>query len=105
MENSINHMEMAESGKPILFMNKDEFKYINTPIGKAIYKESYEKKEDELVTPKQSRYRGATKPTDRIKCKICGKIYSRNCKTHHDKTQHHLFYDNMNKKLRELLLN
>jgi hypothetical protein len=85
--------------KPIFKLNKDQFEYSQTPIGKAIYKHSIEEKK--AGRPKKNI---KVNPRDRIECKLCGKIYVRSSSTHHQRTQYHQAHVKINKKLRELLI-
>lgn len=44
------------------------------------------------------------KPTDIITCMICDKIYTRSNKSKHEKTKHHIFCVNLNKKWRDSII-
>lgn len=45
------------------------------------------------------------KGSDKVKCMICGNYYTRYNKYNHNKTKHHKFCDNMNKKWRNMIIN
>lgn len=45
------------------------------------------------------------KPYDRLDCKICGKKFMRCNKSKHNKTKHHIFCENLNKKWRDTIIN
>jgi hypothetical protein len=91
-----NLQKEMNTAKPIMEMTKDEFNYSQKPIGKAIYKNAVGR--PQIPDDKKA------KPTDRIKCKICGKEYTRSHVTNHRKTQHHQTFAKVNKKLQELLI-
>lgn len=80
------------SGKSLVLCDNDTIKYTKEPIGKALVK--------------RGRPPLETKPhwTDRMKCKICGKEYSRSAVTAHSKTNHHKTYAKFNDKIRNLML-
>jgi hypothetical protein len=84
---------MIES-KPILELSKEEFNYSQKPIGKALYKHSVGRPRKEIKCD----------PKDRIKCSICGKIYTRCASYQHKKTQHHKTHMKINEKLKVLLI-
>lgn len=93
--------ENIKSGISIPLLSKEEFEIIQKPIGKAIYKTSIEKKQ---VGRPRKREEDKLKPLDRIKCEICGRTYVRCHKTKHIRTDHHKAYEEMNEKLRKILL-
>jgi len=75
-----------------------ELKYVMEPVGSAIYKNSYDNK---VSKPTK------TKPYDRLQkitCELCGRTISRNNKAVHERTRYHMAYANMNKKIRDILL-
>lgn len=82
--------------KNIVDYTEEEIKYCTTPIGCAIYN-----------TKKIGRKRKEIKclPSDRVKCEICGKEYTRSGKYNHDITQVHQTYKKLNKKIASVLLN
>lgn len=45
------------------------------------------------------------KGNDKIKCMICGKLFTRYNKSKHVKTNHHLFCEKINKKWRNMIIN
>lgn len=42
---------------------------------------------------------------NKIQCMICGKYFTRYNKSKHNKTKHHLFCENINKKWRDMIIN
>lgn len=98
-----------KSGKPITQLDVEDInKIIQYPVGKAIYKTSIMNKEEENIQKPFGRPRkkeeDKAKPTDRIKCEVCGEIYSRCHKSSHQVSKIHLAYAKMNQKLLKLLL-
>lgn len=75
--------------KNIVNYSVEQMEYIQKPIGKANYN---------AETKKKAHW------SDRIKCEICGKEFTRSARTKHNQTQHHQTYANLNKKLASLLL-
>lgn len=45
------------------------------------------------------------KGSDKIKCMICSKYFTRYNKSKHNKTSHHIFCEKMNKKWRNMIIN
>ncbi len=82
--------------KPIPDMTKEEFKYSQKPIGKAIYKHNSGR-------PKKKSTEKAL-PNDRITCKDCGKEYNRSGSACHKRTVFHKERVRINKKLSDLLI-
>jgi ribosomal protein L40E len=82
------------SGKSLALCDNDTIKYTREPIGKGI-----------INTKDRSRGK-EEKPhwTDRIKCKICGKVYARSAVGAHNKTQYHQLYKKFDEKIRKLML-
>lgn len=76
----------------------DELKYVQKPIGRALYKiEDIPKCGRPRVSEKKS-------PSDRIICNICSKEFTRSGRTKHNRTQYHQAFEEMNSKLRKLLI-
>lgn len=85
-----------KEAKSIPLMEEEELKYLQKPIGKAIYKRSVgrpRKPDDEKA-----------RPGDRVVCEICGGNFKRSHRSSHNKTKIHMVYENMNKKLMNLLV-
>ncbi len=74
----------------------EELKYVQKPIGKAIYKSK--KIGRPCVDVKAD-------PKDKLECEICGKIFIRSGRYNHNKTEYHIAHANMNDKIRKLLIN
>jgi|ERR1700761_1830550 len=92
---SLEHLQNSLSEKKGLARyNPEEIMYATTPIGKAIYDSGPDNYDDNS----KSHW------SDRIECKLCGKIYTRSTSSRHKKTQYHRIYEEMNNKLRMILL-
>jgi len=74
---------------------KDELKYVQQPLGKAIYTT---KKVGRPISETPSHW------SDRVKCDVCGDYFTRSARSNHNKTRHHRDYEKMNYKIKELLL-
>ncbi len=90
-------MSIHNLRKPITELTKDEFQYTQTPIGGPTYKHN-------LKRGRPIPENGKAKPTDRIKCEICGKEYFRSGSTKHKRTEYHRAMERVNKKLLDLLV-
>jgi hypothetical protein len=88
--------ESLKNSKSIPLLNENEIKYIQTPVGQAIYKNSFGR-------PKKKDYEKA-KPSDRLTCSICGGKFIRSHRSSHNKSKVHQAYLNMDNKLKKLLL-
>lgn len=91
--------KLREGNGPILY-SEDELKYIQKPIGNALYKNSVEKKS--IGRPRKNEEDKA-KPTDRIKCKECGVVFTRCHRSSHKKTKIHKLCCSLNSKLKKIL--
>jgi len=87
-DNQVKIRKAIEEKEPIN-MNDEELKYSMKPIGKA-----------HLNVPKKPR----NTKYNYVKCEICGKEYCTKNSGKHRKTQHHQLYENLNSKLKKLLL-
>lgn len=86
-----NIQDKIKYDKNICQYSVDEMRYVQRPIGKALY----------VGRPAT----GSTAfPTDRIKCDICGKEFFRSGRANHKKTKYHLLYEGLNKKLTKILI-
>lgn len=81
------------STKGLGLVNTDTIKYSKEPIGKAHLKSRGRPKNE---VP--SHY------TDKIKCKICGKFYTKSNSVAHKKTQIHKAYSKFDEKMRAYIL-
>jgi hypothetical protein len=88
--------ENIKNGKNITEYDEKTIKYISKPIGKALYLNALQNNEE--IKKEKAKW------NDKIKCKICGKITLRSNQSKHKKTKYHMVYENMNVKIRELLL-
>lgn len=86
--------EKIENNKAITEYNDKEIHYIKTPIGKTLY----------LKKPTEKKQKEKCKPSDRLKCDICGKEFFRSGRSNHNKTQFHKTHELVNKKIREFLI-
>lgn len=84
-----------KQGLPIYQYNKDEIKYIGSPIGQQIYKRA-------VLETNMKKNRAM--PNDIIDCPICGKKIKRHNQSHHKKTKVCQVYAKINTKLRDLLI-
>jgi hypothetical protein len=79
---------------PINEMSAEELRNIQTPIGKSeIKKKWYEERRQNWEKIKK----------DKVKCEICGKIYTRQNRTQHRKSQFCKKMDSINKKMLNIL--
>lgn len=91
--------ELLRDGKNITTQDNDALKYaIESPIGNSIYLDSLDT--DEFLKPPRKK----AKWNDIIECKTCGKKFTRSARTNHNKTQYHQIHENINAKLKNLLL-
>lgn len=72
--------------------NNDDLRYLENPLGAASYTHH---------DPEPSKLKHWS---DRVKCKVCGTVYTRSSSSRHKKTRHHRDYLNMNEKIRDLML-
>lgn len=91
--------ENLKKGLSLTTYSEDELRYIQKPIGKALYNSTLQKK----GRPRKNE-NNKCKPTDKVKCKICGKIYIRCGSSRHKKTQYHQLHEKVNIKLRKILM-
>ncbi len=84
-----------KSGDNLTLLDIDTLKYARKPLGKAIYRANVGRplKEDHVHW------------TDRVKCNICGKIFTRSARANHNKTKYHQTYACIGEKLRKILIN
>lgn len=80
--------------KNIINYIEEEIRYMQKPLGSALYK-GRPRKDDE----------DKAKPTDRLVCETCGKEFFRSGRAQHKATQYHILHENLNKKLMKMLLN
>jgi hypothetical protein len=81
------------SGKSLPLCEDETIKYLNEPIGAAIAKSRGRPKADKPIHW-----------SDRIKCLVCGKTYTRSAVVAHKITQHHQTYLKFDKKMRKIML-
>lgn len=87
-------LDEIDSGKNIIEMSIGEMKMLQKPIGKATYNSA------------KGRPRKQIKVNwnDKIKCSVCGELYTRSNSSRHKKTKIHQVYETLNKKLVKILL-
>lgn len=92
-----------KTGKRITILNCDEIKYLQRPIGKALYFHAQDKEniKKPLGRPKVENKK---RWYDILQCNMCGKEYKRSHRSDHNKTVHHKAYAAMNDKMRMVLL-
>lgn len=78
----------------IINLDEEAIKYSQTPIGQSILKYNY------------GRPRKVEKamPNDKVKCELCGIVFSRSNRSKHKKTKMHKVYENLNLKLMKALI-
>ena len=86
--------EKIKNDKNIIGYQEEEIRYLQKPIGGALYRGRPKKNESEKA-----------KPTDKLTCEICGKEFFRSGRTQHKNTQYHILHQNLNKKLMKMLIN
>lgn len=79
--------------KGIPLYENEEIEYLEKPLGKAAYL-----MKDNTLKKKKSHW------SDRIKCNICGKEFTRSCRKSHEITKHHQTYAKLNTKMKKILL-
>lgn len=89
------HRNTIKNNKNLCEYTVDELAYVQTPLGKSCYKAGRKPVVEEKVK---------AKPTDKIKCDICGKTFFRSGRANHYKTEFHQAHKSMNDKLRKLLI-
>lgn len=89
-----------KESKNIMEYDQDTLKYIQKPIGKALFMNSNE--EDTIECDPVEKRKALW--NDRIKCKICGNTMLRSNQSKHKTTKYHMAFENMNNKIREMLL-
>lgn len=77
----------------IINYEDETLKYVQKPLGKAHFRGR------PLMTEEQKG-----KPSDKIKCTLCGITFIRSNRSHHNKTNRHKLYDKVNKKMAKLVL-
>ena len=80
-----------KKGKSLTLLDKNELLYAQKPIGTSLYMSSI----DSIEEPYKN---------NQIRCKICGKKYSKTNGWGHRKTNYHKMHENINIKLRNMLL-
>jgi hypothetical protein len=81
--------------KGLGIVKPDTLKYLKEPIGKSI-----------ALTVGRPRIRDdkKAKATDKVKCPVCGGIFSRSNRSAHKKTKYHTAYEQFDSKIRNLML-
>lgn len=99
-----NSQEKLKSGISIPLLNEFDIEYITKPIGKAIYKNSIEKKNEKPFGRPRKNEKEKARYNDRIVCDICGGTFLRSHRADHRKTKVHQAYEKMNRKLSKVIL-
>jgi len=87
-----------QKGKQLSKMSVEELKYVQKPIGKAIYDSSAKK-------TGRPRLENKVHWSDKVICDVCGVETLRSNQSTHKKSEKHLMYMKINKKLQDILLN
>ncbi len=85
--------DKLKNNKSLANYDVEDMKYLQKPLGKAIYKRGRPKSDN------------PAKWNDRVICDVCGKEFTRSARTKHKKTQFHQAFEIMNNKLKKLLIN
>lgn len=98
-QNQINNIKKSQNQikneEYIINFNDDTLKYSQTPIGKALVRGR--------GRPPMAEEDKA-KPSDRVKCDLCGHYFIRSNRSSHKKTEKHRLYLRVNKKMAKLVL-
>lgn len=86
--------EKVKYNKNLTTYTEDELKYVQTVTGKALFNH-----DEENEQPKQK-----THWSDRVKCDICGKEFTRSSRTAHNKTLYHNMKKQEHDKLKKILI-
>lgn len=85
-----------KSGDNLVHLDVTTLRYSKKPIGRAIYKAH-------VGRPRKAETEKA-KPTDRVKCHVCGKTIIRSGRGQHNNTKYHKLYTEVEVKLRKILI-
>lgn len=88
-----NRNELSKK-KGLALYKIEELKELENPLGQAAYYNDNDKKEQ-----KKTHWK------DRVKCKICGKKFTRSCRTAHKKTTYHKLHLKFHSKISKLMTN
>jgi hypothetical protein len=113
-----NIYSQLKTGKSIINMNIDEFRYLDKPIGRALYiggvEEIKHKPLGRLPIDSDIKPRKVGRPRndpnrlahsdDIVICDVCGNKFVRKHRTKHKRTKKHLIYERMNKKFMKLFI-
>lgn len=89
--------EELKEGKPLTFLPNEDIRYLEKPLGKAIYKSA--------VGRPRKKEKDKAKPSDRLICDICNEKFTRSHRWSHNQTKVHQAYMKMNDKMKKILLN
>jgi hypothetical protein len=95
--------EIIKNDKNLANYSNETLKYVQTPIGKALFKtEIEEEKTSKLGRPKKE---DRVKWSDRMICPICSRSILRSNQSSHKKSQYCQAHKRMNDNVRKMLLN
>lgn len=99
--------EIMKNDKNIANYSDEALKYVQTPIGKALYKTEISTEIPEEKTSKMGRPKkdNRVKWSDRMTCEICSRSILRSNQSSHKKSQYCMAHQRMNQKIRKMLLN
>lgn len=103
METDIKRIQdELKDGKKLIFYKNETLKYLDKPLGKAIYK-------DAISRPKIGRPRKKEEDkahhSDIIKCEVCGNEFRRSHRSMHNQTKVHQAFKKVNQKMMKFFLN
>lgn len=83
-----------DSGKPPIDLTKDELHHaIKNPLAKSRYSSALQRK---IRKPRPAKHK-------QIVCDVCKNTYTQSNVSHHRKSKHHLFCEEMNQKFLSIL--
>lgn len=85
--------DRLREGNGLTSFSVEELKYVQKPIGKQIYKNAIEP-----VIKEKPKW------DDKVTCKVCGAVTLRSNQSSHKNSKKHKLYEDINSKLRSVLL-
>lgn len=100
MSNNYSAIQKNIKSQPFLpHLSDNELKYIKTPMGKALH--NYSTKninlEPQLVEKQKTTW------ADRVKCPVCNIVFTRSCRTAHNRSKIHNAYLQMDSKMKKFM--
>lgn len=98
--------DKVKNNKNLTTYNDDEIRFVQTTVGKALYQDK--NTEDEVMLSDEEMDIDKAPPkakwNDRVECNICGKIFTRSCRTAHNGTLYHRMKKQEHEKLKKILI-